>query len=545
MGYRFGTFDQVFHITFMKAFVNPALYQNDPLVGLRWQNYSLFWVPFQLFYKLDLLFGFQESYILETVIFAGHVLVTYLTFWAVWGLTDELFHNPLTSLIATTAFVMPHIGLSCITPIEFSLLNRTASLPILLYCLRLQLQKHTWLSLSLIGLLFNIHIISALFGLSMLLCELTLNWKRVDWKQSGVGLSSMIILALPVAIWKTSGPPIDPGVNQHWFDTVNLSVLQHINSLWGLPFVNVLTLGGLGSLGMFLIARRYAASESHPASQDAFFLAPILIVLFQVALMYLYPATIFMQLQLMRAGLLALIMGYVSFANYLAVRYETNNHEWNLLCLTTILNIFPFLVLLTWAPQNWLPARRGRLVLAWMIMLGGTAAVIAYLFQYSVILAFGVNIYPARTDWYEAQRWARDHTPTDAMFIAPPYIWSFAEPDWRAFSERGTVASLTDGLEFALIPEYLPVWEKRFESVAPGALAQFTGNYFENKAFTIRAYYSLTPQQVETVADDYQAYYLVVEKPNTRPFYLCYENPQFIVYAITQAAAMQAGCRLK
>ena len=129
VGYRFGTFDQVFHIPFLKTFTNPALYPGDPIIEQRWQNYSFFWRSLQPFYELDLYLGLGEPYILETLVFAIHVLCTYLTFWAVWILSEKLFNNPLTSLIATVSFVIPHIGQSGFPVIEFSLLNRTFALP--------------------------------------------------------------------------------------------------------------------------------------------------------------------------------------------------------------------------------------------------------------------------------------------------------------------------------------------------------------------------------------------------------------------------------
>ena len=45
-GYHFGTFDQVFHITYLKKFIDPALYPNDPFLDLRWYHFSFFWFPF-------------------------------------------------------------------------------------------------------------------------------------------------------------------------------------------------------------------------------------------------------------------------------------------------------------------------------------------------------------------------------------------------------------------------------------------------------------------------------------------------------------------
>ncbi len=544
IGYRFGTFDQTFHIPFLKTYANPALYPTDPIVELRWQNYSFFWHGLQPFYELDLHFGFDEPYILQTVMFLAHVFCTYLTFWAIWVLSETLFNNPLTSLLAVCSFLVYHMGQSVFPLIEFSLLNRTFALPFVLFSLTLQLQKRTWLAFGLLGLLFNLHIITALFGLAMLACDCLLNWRQVGWKKIVIGPLIFILMALPVLLWKAGSgdAPTDLSIRPDWYDFIVRSVLYHLYQYWGVGFLNMMTLGGVGVSIMYLIARRYAPSTAHALSQDAFFLAPMLVILFQSIFMYFYPVTFLMELQLMRAGLFSLLIAYVSFANYLASRYKPNDADWALLCGTTLLGPSPLIVPVLWGLQHWLPAWRGRIVLTTLTVLGLFAAFVIYLYPYKDVPVIGVDIYPAHTDWYQAQRWARDHTALDAIFITPPQIWSYNDSDWRVFSERGTLASLADALEIALIPEYQAIWQPRFEALAPGAMAQFKGDYFENKLITAGAFYSLTPARLEEIALEYKASYLVVEKPNTRPFTLCYENPQYIIYALTETAAKQAEC---
>jgi hypothetical protein len=542
VGYRFGTFDQVFHIPFLKTFADPGLYPLDPIVDLRWQNYSFFWQALQPFYELDLRLGFDEPYVLETVMFGLHVLSTYLTFWAVWTLSDALFKNPLTNLLAAASFIVPHIGQSGFPVIEFSLLNRTFVLPFVLFSLTLQIKNRTWLALALTGLLFNLHIITALFGLAMILADCIMNWRRIDLRQIPLGLLAFLMMAAPVLAWKAGGPPTDLGVHKGWLDLIVRSVLLHLFEYWGTPFLNVMTLGGLGVFAMYLIARRYAPPPEHAARLDAFFLALTLILLVQSLSMYLYPVTILMQLQLMRAGLFTVILAYISFAHYLATRHKSKHADWRLLSVAILFSPTPLLPPLLWGQYHRLPGRRRRTLVPAMTAAAVMLAFTLYLYPYRSILPLGVDVYTAQTDWYRAQRWARDHTPLDALFITPPQIWSYRESDWRVFSERSTLASLSDALEIALIPAYQATWQPRFEAVAPGALDRFRGDYFENKLITQQAYYSLTPGQLQQIAADYGASYLVVEKPNARPFIHCYENPQYLIYALDQTAADQAGC---
>jgi hypothetical protein len=144
----------------------------------------------------------------------------------------------------------------------------------------------------------------------------------------------------------------------------------------------------------------------------------------------------------------------------------------------------------------------------------------------------GVHVFPQRTDWYEAQMWARNSTPKGALFITPPHIYGFYESSWRVFSERSTVALFSDLSDIIYTPEYLGTWRSRFEDVAPGALAQFRGDFFGNQAITARSFYSLTTADLQRVAHKYGAEYLVIEKPNTRDFPVVYENGRFIIYTV-------------
>ena len=76
-------------------------------------------------------------------------------------------------------------------------------------------------------------------------------------------------------------------------------------------------------------------------------------------------------------------------------------------------------------------------------------------------------------------------------------------------------------------------WKPRFEAVAPGALAQFRGNFFENLDITAQAYYSLSAEDLLNVARAYSASYLVVEQSHELIEFRdvkVHENGQFIIY---------------
>jgi hypothetical protein len=142
----------------------------------------------------------------------------------------------------------------------------------------------------------------------------------------------------------------------------------------------------------------------------------------------------------------------------------------------------------------------------------------------------GIYIFPHQTAWYDVQIWSKKNTPKNTVFITPPQIWWFYESDWRVFSERSTVSTHSELLEAAFAPEYISYWRPRFAALAPGALENFRGDFFENQRITGRAFYTLSSDQLLGIAQLYGASYLVVEKPHRHDFPLVYENAQFVIY---------------
>ncbi|MEI7847594.1 MAG: hypothetical protein WCK35_17460, partial [Chloroflexota bacterium] len=123
-------------------------------------------------------------------------------------------------------------------------------------------------------------------------------------------------------------------------------------------------------------------------------------------------------------------------------------------------------------------------------------------------------------------------------FITPPEILSHYIPDWRTFSERGSLATLVEIFEFPH-PGYFPAWQKNFEALAPAAIAQFNGNYLDTFSITRAAYYSLKPEDYLRIAQQNQIRYLVIEKPHKQPFPTLYENEGFVIYDLQNAVSLK------
>jgi hypothetical protein len=299
------------------------------------------------------------------------------------------------------------------------------------------------------------------------------------------------------------------------------------------------TLAGLSALGLFLIALRAQAPSRQVTVVRNFAAAGLLILAAGVITANWFPATLVIELQILRAGHLLLIFAYLSFANFLAEQYETDRlgrHDFVISAAALVLATIPAVPLIVYAIQRRVTSPRWRqgLAMGSLALLSTTsfAVFIHYQAWYP-----GIYIWPRPTLWYRTQIWARDATPPGTVFITPPQIWGLYVPEWRVFSERSTVVSLSELLEAAFAPSYLQTWKPRFEALAPGALDRFNGDFFQSQATTAAAFYSLSPGSLLSFARQYGASYLVVERPHTFAWPVVYSNAGFTIYDLREAAA--------
>ena len=523
MGYYFGSFDQVVHIPFLKKFADPSLFPNDYFLDLRQYHYSFFWFFFIPLYRAG---------ILEISMFIIYGIAIYLTFWALWGLSKTLFNNPVTSFLTVLTFSMPHLSFAAFPIFEFSLLNRTFVLPFLLIAINLYLKKKYIFSFLILGLMYNLHVISVNFVLFFFIFDSIIRIKRIGVRRLLVHLIFFIIAALPVLIWKFNSTPVGFAADWNWFLTMSNGMLEHLFYFNSQFYLSLLTLGGISLLILFFIAKRNISNQFNSVITNFIYAAIVVLCAVYITSTF-YPSVIIIQSQIIRVGLYVLLFSYLYFIEY-SVKLVKNNKislfYFSILLIALIFSLSPLILLSIWLVLKFIRSKYAYLIS--IILLGGFLSFIFYLILKLGLWKPEIHIFPTQGALYDVELWAKNNTQKDAIFITPPHGWWLYSPEWRVVAERSTVVTLYDLLEIAFAPDYINLWKNRFQDIAPGAMEKFNGNVFENFKITKQAYYSLTTNDFKRLAKKYNVSYLLVEKQYTYDLPVVYNNNHYTLYKL-------------
>lgn len=523
-GYYFGTFDQASHIPFLKKSIDPSLFPRDHFFDLRNSHYSYFWLLFIPFYKAG---------ILEISMFIVHFLATYLTFWALWNLGKTLFKNALTSVLIVVSSALPHIGFSGFPLFEFSVLNRTVALPIELIAITYYLKQNYFVSFLLLGILYNLHVLSVHFILAMIGVDFIFSMKENKDKAIEIlkAVPLFIICALPIFIWKLGHSGVMFTQHKEWYVILNNALFFHLFNFVSItnPIVILLTAGGLAAIAIFFAIHK-KIGDLHVVMAH-FMYAGILILISQLFATYIYPSTILIQSQVIRVGIFISLFAYLYLADYCVSWLHKSRPVFIFLTSALIFSFSPLfaLISLLFVKRMKSPIQ---LIVGSIFSLGLFITILGILL-FQNLARPTISIWPEKTPFYDVQLWAKNNTPKNAVFITPPSKWWLYDVEWRVISERSTVSTLSELLEAAFDPRYIVYWKPRFEDVAPGALAQFKGDYLANFKIANNAYYTNTSERFLYLAKKYNASYLVVEKKRRYRLPILYENKGYTVYSLT------------
>lgn len=529
-GYRFGDGDQNSHISFLLKEINPDLYPNDYFVELRNYHYSFFWKLLVPILKTNLVN-------IEILFFLVYFFSLYVLYLFLYELILVFVGDRKISYIGLIGFLVPLFSFTIFPTHETYLVNRVFVMPFLVYSLVLFLRGHRFWALTLVGIMYNFHVITATFVLIIIGSSIISERKSLGVRKLLMMGLTFLIPALPVLVWKFNNSPLDLSVDQYWFSLITRGALGHIFHLFSFnPPTIILFFLGLMNILVFFWTRRQREINNELNNLDRklylFILAIIGVITLAVISAEFFPVTVLIQLQLSRIGVFVPILTYPYFFAYICGGTKTRSlgrlHFGFIVMLMAISGSLgiPWLYYLAIA--------NGRILLQRAIVLVG----ILWGVLEAVLVAqsgeWKPGIYPIiqNSPWYGVQLWAKNNTKADDVFITPVDRWSHYAPDFRLGSQRSTVVTLGDLMELAFHPRFFNSWKERFEDIAPGAIAEFRGNFIENKQLVKSIYTKNSTERFMDLAKKYRASYIVVEKPKVLDEDLVYENEEFRVYRI-------------
>ncbi|MGH9680670.1 MAG: DUF6798 domain-containing protein, partial [Candidatus Acidiferrales bacterium] len=128
---------------------------------------------------------------------------------------------------------------------------------------------------------------------------------------------------------------------------------------------------------------------------------------------------------------------------------------------------------------------------------------------------------PDETACFDAQVWARDHTPRDATFLVPPSGCGF-----RALSERSSCGEWSDGNAMYFDPAFADVFLKRVKTLDPEPAPQGTGLIDS----LTEVYKKQSWNHIRAVANGNHLDYIVQFKSVRYPGEPIYANEGFAIY---------------
>lgn len=124
---------------------------------------------------------------------------------------------------------------------------------------------------------------------------------------------------------------------------------------------------------------------------------------------------------------------------------------------------------------------------------------------------------PYWSNWVRAQRWARENTPKDALFVTPLY-----QDSWRVWSERRTFVEVRDGNNVVLDYNYTREFQRRLRALRVPS---------ENMNILMDAargpYLALTDEDFMRIHKEFGANYAVIESLMKTSLPVVYQNEHF------------------
>lgn len=183
-GYRLGVGNQSIQIPFLKHWMDPKLYANDPMVKQTLADYPSF------FFRLLATVVTEQN--LYSAYFWLHVATAAAVLAAAYFLGRAIFKDRVSGVVlALLMLAGHHKALAGDDLYSVGFTHTWAVFPLALWAITLLYKEWYWAAFALVGIIFNLHALTAGYLLAMFLTWAIFDYRQVGWRWR---LGGMLIL---------------------------------------------------------------------------------------------------------------------------------------------------------------------------------------------------------------------------------------------------------------------------------------------------------------------------------------------------------------
>jgi hypothetical protein len=558
-GYSFGGRGHSIHIPLVRWLLDRRLFPLDPITDT-FEGFATWF-----FHGVAALVRVTGD--LELAFFACYFVSLLGLVSGAWALNRAAAGSPAAGVLAALLFVSQQPSLAGESSHWYGLTHAGFAAGGLVWCLALYIGGRRLLAWALVGALFNIHALAALYVAAMLGVDGLLRLRERGARELAVGVGACALLALPTLGWILLSAGSDPIESLPLW----LRIMRVRSSIHAFPLSM-----GLGTYGRFamLLCLGWLGVRMAPPGPLWRHLAPFAVA---VALMCLagvvfaewIPTPTVIRAQLVRSSKWIAYLALVSIARLAVLCWARGGvarvagalaiagvllrePSWLALSLALLLLTGDYgigTVLagsasiaaaalgggITAPPELGLEAvavHFKRLLegptslvclAAWLSFAAarpGWARRVAALLVVALTLGWLLpDLYTQRHSdrrrdtWKQVQDWARENTPADALFLTPP-----GETGFRVFSERGIAGEWKDGTQQFFANRFAVEWWERMHALGGQA----------------EGYHQLGQSRLLERGRRYGARHAVCWSGTSLELPRLYENADWIVYELRE-----------
>ena len=186
-GYRLGVGNQSIQIPFLKHWMDPALYANDPMVRQTLADYPSF------FFRLLAVIVTQSD--LYSAYFWLHVLTCAGVIAASYALGRAMFNSRASGIVLVLLMLAGHHhALAGDDLYSLGFTHTWAVFPVAICAMLLFYRQWYWAAFALVGVIFNLHALTAGYLLVMFLAWAVIDYRPLGWRWKLAGMLGLFLL---------------------------------------------------------------------------------------------------------------------------------------------------------------------------------------------------------------------------------------------------------------------------------------------------------------------------------------------------------------